>query len=113
MAYFPNGSAGMDYFEQHCFNCVNWKENKHGAEGCYVMDLHTLWNYEAVNGKDAPKGSEKRTKWEALEHFIPTTENGLVSGECRMFRPINPEDQVVDKTQALIEWEAIYGKRSE
>lgn len=103
----------MDYIERHCSNCANWKDNDSGSEGCYVMDLHTLWNYEACNGKDAPKGSEKRAKWEALEHFIPTTKDGLYADDCKMFHPLNSSELVVDKTDALREWEAIYGKRAE
>ena len=103
----------MVYIELHCSNCVNWKDNGSGSEGCYVMDLHTLWNYEACNGKDAPKGSDKKAKWVALEHFIPTTKNGLFADDCKMFHPLKPEEQVVDKADALREWEAIYGKRAE
>lgn len=113
MAYFPNGSSGMDYLDAHCCRCVNWKDNGSGSEGCYVMDLHTLWNYEACNGKKAPKDSIVHIKWQALEHFIPTTKDGLYADECKMFHPLNPDDLVVDKTDALKEWEAVYGKRSE
>jgi len=113
MAYFPNGSSGMDYVESYCSDCVNWTDNGSGSEGCYVMDLHTLWNYEACNGKDAEKGSEKRAKWEALEHFIPTKKDGIGCEQCKMFSPKKGVELVVDKTDALKEWEAIYGRRAE
>lgn len=113
MAYFPNGSAGMDFMEQFCSNCVNWRDNGSGSEGCYVMDLHTLWNYSACNGKDAPENSEKHVQWIALEHFIRTSKDGLYAEECKMFVSKTDDGIVVDKTQALIEWEALYGKRAE
>lgn len=113
MAYFPNGTAGMMYVEQYCQNCVNYKDNGSGSEGCYIFDLHLLWSYEACNGKDAPKDSKKHTQWIALEHFIPTTKDGIGAEECKMFHPVAGVEMVVDKTEALREWEKIYGKRSE
>lgn len=113
MGYFPNGSAGMDYEATYCERCVNWKDNGSGSEGCFIFDLHLLWNYDACNGKDAPSDSVKKSKWEALEHFIPTRKDGIGCEQCRMFHPIKPGEQVVDKTDALREWESIYGKRSQ
>jgi len=113
MAYFPNGTAGMDYEETYCSNCVNWTDNGSGSEGCYVMDLHSFWNYEACNGKDAPEGSEKRVKWEALEHFIPTSKDGLGCEQCKMFRPKEGVEEVLDVADKLREWESVYGKRAD
>jgi hypothetical protein len=113
MAYFPNGSAGMMYVDEYCEHCINWRDNGSGSEGCYIQDLHSLWNYDACNGKDAPKGSVKRTQWVALEHFIPTTKDGLGAEQCKMFIPANDMSVVIDKTDALKEWEKIYGKRVE
>ncbi len=112
MAYFSNGSEGMDYMETYCFRCRNWRDEQGiGTEGCYVMDLHSLWNYEACRGKESPKDSAKYAKFEALDHFIRRSKNGLSNEQCRMFLPKNCEDEVVDKTDALKEWEAIYGRR--
>lgn len=111
MAYFPNGSAGMDYMDRHCANCVNWKDNGSGSEGCYIMDLHTLWNYEACNGDQPDASAEKKAKYEALEHFIPTTKDGLYADNCKMFHPLEGVEVVEDVTDKLKEWEAIYGKR--
>lgn len=111
MAYFPNGTAGMIYEEQYCSGCVNNKDNGSGSVGCFIMDLHSLWNYDACNGEEAPKDSVKHTQWLALEHFIPTTKDGLGAEQCRMFHPIAGVEMVEDKAQALREWEAIYGKR--
>lgn len=114
MEYFPNGSAGDDYMESYCFKCVNWKDDGDGrGEGCPIQDLHMLWNYEACNGKKAPEDSAKHAKFESLEHFIPHTKNGLGCEQCKMFIPKTGYEIVVDKTDALKEWEAIYGKRVE
>lgn len=113
MAYFPNGTSGMDYTETYCSKCANWKDNGSGSEGCFIFDLHLLWNYEAANGEESPKDSAKHAKWDALEHFIPTSKDGIGADKCRMFHPLDPQDQVIDKKEALREWEAIYGKRAE
>jgi hypothetical protein len=72
-----------------------------------------LWNYDACNGEDAPKDSAKHAKWEALEHFIPTSKGGIGCEQCKMFQPREGVEVVVDKTEALKEWEKIYGKRVE
>ena len=111
MAYFPNGTAGMDFVERNCSECVNYKDNGSGSEGCAIFDLHLLWNYQACNGKEAPQGSEKRAKWEALEHFIPTRKDGIGAEQCKMFHPIEGVEKVEDVSQKLKEWESIYGKR--
>lgn len=114
MGYLPNGTSGMDYQETYCFFCKNYGDNNgSGSEGCFIWDLHLFWNYDACNGEDAPKGSEKRVKWEALEHFIPTTKDGIGCEQCKMFLPKEGTEMVVDKTDALKEWESIYGKRTE
>jgi hypothetical protein len=104
----------MDYKETYCSNCVNWADNNgSGSEGCFIFDLHLLWNYEACNGKEAPAGSEKRAKWEALEHFIPTSKSGIGCEQCKMFRPKEGVEEIIDVTDKLREWESIYGKRVE
>lgn len=113
MAYFPNGSAGMNYMESYCSDCQNWRDTQNiGTPGCFVMDLHSPWNYDACNGKDAPKGSVKHTQWVALEHFIPTTKDGLYADQCKMYLPKDGVE-VVDMTEKLKEWEAVYGKRTD
>jgi hypothetical protein len=113
MAYFPNGTSGMDYEERYSSKCVNWKDNGSGSEGCFIFDLHLLWNYDACNGKDAPVDSVKHIKWEALEHFIPTNKDGIGAEQCKMFHPILAAEIVEDVSDKLKEWEAIYGKRTE
>lgn len=81
MAYFPNGSAGDNFTEHYCMRCVNWRDNGSGTEGCPIIDLHMLWNYDAV-GKNADK-----TKAAALNHFIPESNPEQdFAGECVMFQ---------------------------
>lgn len=82
MGYFANGSEGDYYMAHYCMKCVNWRDNGSGTEGCPIIDLHSLWNYDAV-GKNADK-----VKAEALSHFIPR--EGIENGECSMFQ-MTPE----------------------
>ncbi len=78
MGYFSNGTEGEMYMEHYCYRCMNWRDNGTGTEGCPIIDLHLLWNYDAV-GKDADK-----TKATALSQFIPITKTE--NGECTMFQ---------------------------
>ena len=78
MGYFSNGSEGFDYQERYCIRCLNWRDNGTGSEGCPIMDLHAMWNYEAI-GKNADK-----TKAMALSHFI--AREGIENKECTMFQ---------------------------
>jgi hypothetical protein len=79
MGYFPNGTSGLDYQERVCSRCVNWRDKGDGrGEGCPIIDLHYLWNYDAV-GKDADK-----TKKTALDMFIARDEEGF-NKQCEMF----------------------------
>lgn len=82
MGYFANGSEGDWYTERYCMKCVNWRDNGTGSEGCPVIDLHMLWNYDAI-GKKADK-----VKAEALSHFIPI--EGIGNAQCVMFQ-MTPE----------------------
>lgn len=109
MTYFPNGTEGEMFKERFCYHCKNWRDMNDGrGEGCPIIDLHILWNYDAI-GKDADK-----IKHEALEHFIPTGEPGAFD-ECKMFLPIEGYEHMgaaqrnLD-AKKLKEWEAAYGK---
>jgi hypothetical protein len=75
MAYFANGSEADYYEEKYCERCVHYPGDSH--EICPVMELHQMWNYDAV-GKDADE-----TKKEALEMLWPR--KGVHNGDCRMF----------------------------
>lgn len=65
MGYFANGTEGERYMQEFCFKCVNWRDNGSGSEGCPIIDLHMMWNYDAV-GKNADT-----VKAQTLSHFIP------------------------------------------
>jgi len=77
MGYFASGSEGDAYSFRYCERC------RHNDDGCVVMDLHMLWNYEQGDGGD------KRI---ALETFIPTGDNGWPM-QCAMFLPIDEAGQ--------------------
>ena len=73
MAYFSNGTEGEIYQEQYCYRCQNWNDEK----GCPIMDLHLLWNYDAI---DEP------AKEMALDTFIPRSKDGIGNEQCLMFK---------------------------
>jgi len=79
MAYFSNGSEGMDYEGHWCCRCVNQREDDLG-HGCRVWDLHMIGNYDQC--KDTEIGKLWKT---VLSHFIPMREDGLFADKCRMF----------------------------
>ena len=49
MGYFPNGTAGIDYEERFCWNCIHY----HEEFSCPCLDAHILWNYEECNKKNS------------------------------------------------------------
>ena len=73
MGYFSNGTEGEMYMEQYCVRCINWR-GEDDDQGCPVMDLHFLYNYDACNDDNHP-----------IHHLIPRSEDGLRNEECRMF----------------------------
>jgi hypothetical protein len=94
MGYFSNGSEGMEYMARYCERCVNFRDNGSGSEGCPIMDLHLLWNYDAV-GKNADKA-----KTDALNHFIPR--DGIYNGQCTMFQlPVLPTQRELERAGQL------------
>jgi hypothetical protein len=77
MAYFPNGTSGMMYEEQFCWNCVHWSDEG----GCPVMDAHNLYNYDQIGDDKAAKSLKT-----ILDLLIPETKDGLGAEQCSMFR---------------------------
>jgi hypothetical protein len=69
MAYFPNGTAGLDYEDRYCSRCIH-------EDGCPIMLLHALHNYEECNKDDS-----------FLHVLIPRSESGIDNEQCRMFIP--------------------------
>ena len=47
MAYFPNGTAGMEYESHYCFHCIHFGPEE--GPGCPIWGLHLDWNYDAVD----------------------------------------------------------------
>jgi hypothetical protein len=79
MAYFPNGTAGMDYADRYCANCVH--ENEDGPY-CPIWELHVLNNYEQCG-----KGKTAKAWKTVLSTLIPETADGLGAEQCSMFVP--------------------------
>lgn len=76
MAYFPNGTAGMDYMERYCMRCQNWRANESGSEGCPIMDAHAFANYDQF------KNDNLRA---VLSILIPRAEDKIYNDQCSMF----------------------------
>lgn len=92
MAYFPNGTSGMMY-QNLCENCWNWRDLDDGRGfGCPIWDLHMLWNYDQIeHSLHRIKKAKAKIVKEALEHFIPTREDGFPD-QCKMFLSKNEID---------------------
>ena len=77
MGYFPNGTAGIDYEEEYCRNCVHY----HDEFSCPCLDAHTLWNYEECNNKKS-----------ILHKMIPRNDEGY-NQRCIFFneKPITEQ----------------------
>ena len=74
MGHFPNNTSAEDYSKKYCERCIHYIP----LPDCPVLELHELWNYDAVGvNKDL-------IKEEGLEIFIPQGE-GIVNEQCRMF----------------------------
>lgn len=75
MAYFPNGTAGMQYEDRYCSRCVH-RNGPDGKSGCAVWLLHLLYSYKLCNSKCPGK--------DALDTLIPEDKNGFPE-MCAMF----------------------------
>ena len=72
MAYFSNGSEGMDYQERYCNKCIHDVDND-----CPVWLLHIMHNHEECN----KLGS-------FLHVLIPRAKGELTNEQCKMFTPM-------------------------
>jgi len=86
MAYFPNGISHECYIESLCYRCVHWLDTDDGrGPGCPIMDLHFLWNYEAL---------KKPAKLCVLELFIPMDpDDPTQPADCHLFHPTQHEEE--------------------
>ena len=72
MGYFPNNDAGDFYVAKYCSRCANFRDNGSGSEGCAVLDLHFIYNYDECN------------KPNSFLHFL-IPRDGIENKECAMF----------------------------
>ena len=80
MAYFANSSEGEYYESMYCHRCVHFGEI---GEGCPVLKLHSLWDYEARGGDKLTAAPTARVKRIALDTLWPR--EGVHNGQCKMF----------------------------
>lgn len=71
MAYFSNGSEGMDYEDEYCSRCIHQNE---GGGGCPVWMAHLLYSYRDCNDDES-----------ILHILIPRSKDGLSNEQCKMF----------------------------
>jgi hypothetical protein len=67
VAYFPNGTAGIDFQQQWCMRCIHDVD-----ENCPVWGAHLMYSYELCNRKQDPGKV-------ILDMLIPD------GGECALF----------------------------
>ncbi len=80
MAYFSNGTEGMQYQEKYCDKCVNMRDKGDGrGPGCAVWDLHVFYAYDECNGTGNAKAM--------LDQLIPMNKETHFAEECSMFLP--------------------------
>jgi hypothetical protein len=74
MGYFSNSDDGHSYEARWCNRCIQ----DMGEEGCAIMAMHFLYNYDQNDG--TPEGKAIK---DALEFFIPRKKGR--NRKCRMF----------------------------
>lgn len=74
MAYFSNGTEGMDFENNVCGNCRHG-ESEDESHVCPVMHIHAMFNYEQW-------GNAKLNQ--VLEMLVPRDTDGF-SRKCEMF----------------------------
>lgn len=73
MAYFPNGSTGIRWQEENCFNdCIFWDDAGEKFI-CPVWACHQIFMYD------------ESTK-EILNMLIPMNKDGIFAEKCKMYR---------------------------
>jgi len=77
MAYFSNGSEGMDYEEAWCSKCIH-------QNGCAVWSAHMFHNYDEANKPEI-----------ILHMLIPIDKDGNNLG-CTMFSPSQSDEDDVN-----------------
>lgn len=83
MAYFSNGTEGMDYEYEYCANCVHNDTDPLDTmsfNNCSVLALHMEFNYDQLK-----KGKTAKAIKQFLDALIPTPHGEIWPGECSMF----------------------------
>lgn len=70
MAYFPNGMSFAAWQNQHCSECLNYRDNGTGSFGCAITDAHFILDYH------------EGTNAAVLDSLIPN--EGPEALRCRM-----------------------------
>jgi deoxyribodipyrimidine photolyase-like uncharacterized protein len=80
MAYFSNGTEGMNYESQYCDHCIHFKErDSSGSQSCPIWDLHFEFNYDQHRKTKTGKAIAR-----FLSSLIPMNKDGFAD-ECSMF----------------------------
>ncbi len=95
MAYFSNGTEGMEYETAYCDKCVH----QHKEWGCPCWAAHLSWNYDESHNKES-----------ILHKMIPRSKDGLSNAQCFAFTPrAHPSDKTNELlaeaiTEAVSKW---------
>lgn len=84
MAYFSNGTEGLDYEQHYCERCDHRPVNPDAGD-CPIWVAHMLFNY------DREKNEAVASILDSLIPMVPRTfKDGLTvsfAGECKFFQP--------------------------
>ena len=82
MAYFSNGSEGMDYEYQFCHKCVHYGDDD--GPGCPVMGAHMIFNSDQIDSTGEHNEEPAKSIHTILNMLIPAREDGFAD-QCSMF----------------------------
>lgn len=100
MAYFSNGTEGMDYESRYCDNCRHMYGENGDPYACSVLELHYEFNYAQCG-----KGKTAKAIAKVLNTLIPRDDRGFAK-QCTLFTDKN---EVTDEEAKYLE-ELRFGK---
>lgn len=71
MAYFPNGSSFAHWQDDTCSDCMNYRDNGTGSQGCAITDALFILSYE-----------QEKASRPFVDFIIP--EDGEAAWKCQM-----------------------------
>lgn len=86
MAYFPNGFSFAAWQEEHCSECLNFRDNGTGSHGCAITDAHFVLGYH------------EGTNAAALNMLIPEDDPDL--HKCQMRLTMEDYQAAQDRARA-------------